>query len=82
MDISVLVLYTGCDTPCVYFMLCQEICPKLGSSVEIPISRSCLSPFIKLLAKVSPISDFIRSRERPNLEPVKNFYFSARMQTR
>jgi hypothetical protein len=41
--------------------------------VKISISRLHLSPFIKLLVEVSPISDFIRSRERPNLEPVKTF---------
>jgi hypothetical protein len=44
----------ACDTPGVYFVLCQEIFPKLGSSMEISISRSCLSRFIKLLMKVSP----------------------------
>jgi hypothetical protein len=55
-------------------MLCREIYSNLGRSVKISISLSHLSPFIKLLVKVSPISDFIRSRERPNLEPVKNFY--------
>jgi hypothetical protein len=44
----------GCETPGVYFVLCREFCPKLGCSVEISISRSCLSPFIKLLMKVSP----------------------------
>jgi hypothetical protein len=45
---------SGCDTLGVYFMLCRKIYPKLGCSVEISISRSCLSPFIKLLMKVSP----------------------------
>jgi hypothetical protein len=70
------------DTPGVYFVLCREIYPNLGCSVKISISRSHLSSFIKLLVKVSPISDFIRSPEMPNLEHVKNFYFSARMQTR
>jgi hypothetical protein len=63
----------GCDTPGVYFVLCPEIYPNLRCSVRISISLSHLSPLIKLLGKVSPISDFIRSRERPNLEPVKNF---------
>jgi hypothetical protein len=63
----------GCDTPGVYFVLCREIYSNLGCSVKISISRSHLSPFIKLLVEVSPISDFIRSRERPNLEPVKTF---------
>jgi hypothetical protein len=38
----------ACDTPGVYFMSCREICPKLGSSVEIMNSRSCISPFVKI----------------------------------
>jgi hypothetical protein len=41
--------------------------------VKNSISRPRLSPFIELLVKVSPNSDFIRSLERPNLEPVKTF---------
>jgi hypothetical protein len=45
---------TTCDTPGVYFMFCRETCPYLRSSVEISISRSRLSPFIKLIMKVSP----------------------------
>jgi hypothetical protein len=32
--------------------------------------------FIKLLVKVSPIFDFIRSLERLNLEPIKTFILS------
>jgi hypothetical protein len=43
-----------CDTPGVYFVLCREIYPNLGCSVKISISRSHLSPFIKLLLNVSP----------------------------
>jgi hypothetical protein len=43
-----------CDTPGAYFVLCQEIYPNLGCSVKISISRSHLSPFIKLLMNVSP----------------------------
>ena len=43
-----------CDTPGVYFALCREIYPNLGCSVKISISLSHLSPFIKLLMKVSP----------------------------
>jgi hypothetical protein len=53
----------GCDTPGVSFVLCREICPNLGRSVKFSISRSRLSPFIKLLVKVSPISDFTQSLE-------------------
>jgi ribonuclease HI len=43
-----------CDTPGVYFALCREIYPNLGCSVNISISLSHLSPFIKLLMNVSP----------------------------
>jgi hypothetical protein len=46
------VLYTR-DTPGVYFVLCREIYPNLGCSVKISITRSHISPFIKLLMKVS-----------------------------
>jgi hypothetical protein len=46
-------LYQGwCDTPDVYFVLCQEIYPNLGCSMKISISRLHLSPFIKLLMNV------------------------------
>jgi hypothetical protein len=38
----------------VYFVLCRKIYPNLGCSVKISISRSHLSPFIKLLMNVSP----------------------------
>jgi hypothetical protein len=63
----------GCDTPGVSFVLCRKIYPNLGCSVKTSISRSHISPFIKLLVKVSPISEFIQSQEQPNLEPVKTF---------
>jgi hypothetical protein len=43
-----------CDTPGVSFVLCREIYPNLGCSVKISISRSHLSPFIKLLMNDSP----------------------------
>jgi hypothetical protein len=46
--------YIECDTPGVYFVLCQEIYPNLRCLVRISFSRSRLSPFIKLLTKVSP----------------------------
>jgi hypothetical protein len=45
---------TACDTPGVYIVLCREIYPNLGCLVKISISRSHLSPFIKLLMNVSP----------------------------
>lgn len=38
-----------CDTLGVYFVLCREIGPQHGSSVEILISQSRLSPFIKFV---------------------------------
>jgi hypothetical protein len=60
---EILLRGEGCDTPGVYFVLCREICPNLGRSVKFSISRSRLSPFTKLLVKVSPISDFTRSPE-------------------
>jgi hypothetical protein len=46
--------HAKCDTPGVNFALCREIYPNLGCSVRISISRSHLSPFIKLLMNVSP----------------------------
>jgi hypothetical protein len=60
---EILLRGEGCDTPGVSFVLRREIYPNLGRSVKFSISRSCLSPFIKLLLKVSPISDFTRSPE-------------------
>jgi hypothetical protein len=67
----------GCDTPGVSFVLWWEIYPNLGCSVKICISRSRLSYLIKLLVKVSPNFEVIRSREQPNLEPVKTFILGA-----
>jgi hypothetical protein len=60
---EILLRGEGCDTPGVYCVLCREICPNLGCSMKFSISLSRLSPFIKLLVKVSPISDFTRSPE-------------------
>jgi hypothetical protein len=51
---EILLRGEGCDTPDVYFVLCREIYPNLGCLVKISISRSHLSPFIKLLMNVSP----------------------------
>jgi hypothetical protein len=56
-------IHVHCDTPGVNFVLCREIYPNLGRSVKFSISRSRLSPFIKLLVKISPISDFTQSLE-------------------
>jgi hypothetical protein len=50
---------------------------NLGCSVKMSISQSHLSPFIKLFVKVSPISDVIRSRERPNLELLKLLFLGT-----
>jgi hypothetical protein len=63
----------GCDTPGVSFVLRREIYPNLGRSVKFSFSRSHLSPFIRLLVKVSPISDFIRISRTTKFGPVKNF---------
>jgi hypothetical protein len=41
--------------------------------VKNSISRPRLYPFIKLLVKVSSISDFIRISRTAKLEPVKTF---------
>ena len=71
----------GCDTPGVNFTLCREIYPNLRCSVRISISLSHLSPLIKLLVKVSPISDFSRSPEGQIWSLLK-LLFSERMQTR
>jgi hypothetical protein len=68
-----LQLYGLCDTPGVSFVLRREIYPNLGRSVKFSSSQSCLSPFIKLLVKVSPISDFYSISRSPNLESVKTF---------
>ena len=65
--------YLQCDTLGAYFVLCQEIYPKLGSLVEISISRSCLSPFIKLLIKVSPNLELFNLMKCRNLDIVKTF---------
>jgi hypothetical protein len=43
-----------CDIPGVNFTLRREVYPNLGCLVKISISRSHLSPFIKLLMNVSP----------------------------
>jgi hypothetical protein len=62
-----------CDTPGVYFVLCREIYPNLGCSVKISISRSHLSPFIKLLVNVSLRLELFNLKKQPNLEPDKTF---------
>jgi hypothetical protein len=62
-----------CDTPGVYFALCQEINPNLGCSVKISISRSCLSLFIRLSLGSSPNSELIDREKQPILERVKTF---------
>jgi hypothetical protein len=39
----------GCDTPGVYFGLCQKNYPNLGCSVKISISRSRMSLIIQII---------------------------------
>jgi hypothetical protein len=63
-----------CDTPGVYFALCQEIYPNLGCSVKISISRSHMSLIIQTICTRFTEFGVIQSHRRPNLEPVKNFY--------
>jgi hypothetical protein len=63
----------GCDTPGVYFGLCRENYPNLECSVKIPISRSCLSLFIRLSLGSSPNSELIDREKQPILERVKTF---------
>jgi hypothetical protein len=70
----------NCDTPGVYFVLCQEIYPNLGCSVKISISRSHLSPFIKLLMNVSPSLELFDLKNNQIWSLLK-LLFSARMQT-
>jgi hypothetical protein len=70
----------NCDTPGVYFVLCQEIYPNLECSVKISISRSHLSPFIKLLMNVSPSLELFDLKNNQIWSLLK-LLFSARMQT-
>jgi hypothetical protein len=74
--------HTFCDTPGVSFVLRQKIYPNLGCSVKISIFRSRMSLIIQTIHSHFTEFGVIQSHRRPNLEPVKNFYFSARMQTR
>jgi hypothetical protein len=62
-----------CDTPGVYFALCQEIYPNLGCSVKISISRSRMPLIIQTIRTQFTGFGVIRSREMANLEPVKTF---------
>jgi hypothetical protein len=63
----------GCDTPGVYFRLCQEIYPMLGCSVKIFISWSCLSLFIRIIHGSSPNLELFDRKKQPILESVKTF---------
>jgi hypothetical protein len=63
-----------CDTPGVYFVLCREIYPNLRCSVKIPISRSCLSLFMRIIHGSSPNSELFDREKQPILGGVKNFY--------
>ena len=62
-----------CDTPGVSFVLRREICPNLGCSVKISISRPCLSLISQTIR--THITEFgvIQSHKRPNSEPAKTF---------
>jgi hypothetical protein len=63
----------GCDTPGVYFGLCQKNYPNLGCSVKISISRSRMSLIIQIIHSYFTEFGVIQSHRKPNLEPVKNF---------
>jgi hypothetical protein len=61
----------SCDTPGAYFMLCREICPNLGCSVKISISRSRMSLITQTIRTHFTEFRVIQSRKMSNLEPVK-----------
>jgi hypothetical protein len=61
-----------CDTPGVYFTLCQKIYPNLGCSVKISISFTFISIYQVTHESFTKFG-IIRSLEQPNLEPVKTF---------
>jgi hypothetical protein len=63
----------GCDTPGVYFTLCREIYPNLIYSIKISISLSHLSPFIKLIMKVSPCLELFDLKNSQIWSPLKLF---------
>ena len=69
------VVLARCDTPGVSFMLCREICPNLGCSVKISLSRSRMSLIIQIVHSHFTEFGVIQSHRRPNLEPVKTFIF-------
>jgi hypothetical protein len=54
-------------------MLCREICPNLGCSVKISISRSCLSLFIRIIHGSSSNLELFDREKQPILELVKTF---------
>jgi hypothetical protein len=62
-----------CDTPGVSFVLRREICPNLGCSVKISISRSPMSLIIQIIHSRFTEFGVIQSHKRPNSEPVKTF---------
>jgi hypothetical protein len=55
----------GCDTPGVYFGLCQKNYPNLECSVKISISRSCLSLSIRLSHGSSPNLELFDREKQP-----------------
>jgi hypothetical protein len=62
-----------CDTLGVNFSLCREIYPNLICLVKISISRSHLSPLIKLLMKVSPSSELLDLKNNQFWSVLKTF---------
>jgi hypothetical protein len=59
-------MVTHCDTPGVYFMLCQEIYPNIVCSVKISISRLRMSLIIQTIHSHFTEFGVIRSRETAN----------------
>jgi hypothetical protein len=58
-------------------VLCQEIYPNLECSVNISISRSCMSLIIQIIHSHFTKFGVIQSRRRPILEPVKTLILGA-----
>jgi hypothetical protein len=80
--IQSMLMGRDCDTPGVYFVLCREIFPKLERSVKISISLSHLSPFIKLLMKVSPSLKLFELKNSQICSLLKLFVSGSKTQIR
>jgi hypothetical protein len=54
-----------CDTPGVYFAFCREVCPNLGRSVKISVSRSRMSLIIQIIHSRFTEFGVTQSHRRP-----------------